>query len=146
MRHLPLSAESVVDNWIRFQLDEVSCQWLATMELNNEKKQDPFYSEEYNCQFFERQCLFFLQGLTNDLGSFPPPPPPSPPRRHWAMLSFVRTVLSLSLSLSLSPPQTLLLALAGYPDEKSNNLKKIRKRSGDDAMREKAVQWKLGKP
>ena len=55
MTHLPLSAESIVDKWIRFLLDEVSYQWLkfillnsiilTTMELNNDKKQGPFYSD-----------------------------------------------------------------------------------------------------
>ena len=38
-----LSAESVVDEWIRFLLDEVSCQWIKVILLNSSRL-DPQWS------------------------------------------------------------------------------------------------------
>ena len=38
-----LSAESVVNEWIRFLLDEVSCQWIKVILLNSSSL-DPQWS------------------------------------------------------------------------------------------------------
>ena len=38
-----ISAESVVDEWIRFLLDEVSCQWIKVILLNSSSL-DPQWS------------------------------------------------------------------------------------------------------
>ena len=85
---------------------------------------------------------FFLQGLTNDLSNFTQyesnwllPPSPITPKEALSNVEFCS-----HCTLSLLPRRSRwhLLALAGYPDENGNNLKKkIRKRVGDDGKREK---------
>ena len=97
---------------------------------------------------FPTRCLFlfFFRVLqmtrvtshnTNQTGSFP--------LHHPDGVEFCS-----HYTLSLLPRRSrwLLLALAGYPDENSNNpkKKKVRRRAEDDGKREKAVPLTNGKP
>ena len=125
---------------VKGHLVKLQQSW-PTVELNSEKKQDPFYSEEYNIANISKGNAFLLQCLTNDLqwvtshntnqtGSFPLHHPQGCTEQCWVLFALY----------FLSPPQTLTLAVARYPDENSNNpKKKVRRRAGDDGKREKAV-------
>ena len=105
---------------------------------------EPLFSNLTSRSFEPVFIPFFLQGLTNDLSNFTQyesnwllPPSPITPKEALSNVEFCS-----HCTLSLLPRRSRwhLLALAGYPDENGNNLKKkIRKRVGDDGKREKAI-------